>query len=196
MRILYKLWSKLLNELSIIRVDYFPFFIQIHTEGYKVRAEQTVKVMKELKKGDILVRGYSHYLGSIIIGKWSHVGIAVANDTIIHAIGKGVRYEHIIDFCRCDRLAILRPNLTEQEIDLVVRQAETMLNLPYDYFFQFDDNHALSCTELMFKSFKQFKEKLSIKCKDTLMFGCTVKPQDMFDYPGLTTILKFDEELK
>jgi hypothetical protein len=87
-------------------------------------------VIERVRPGDVLVRGYDAYLdGKLIPGLFSHAGIylgrttdadrcaapaahrerlTLGEQTVIHAIAEGVLTEDVLDFCRCDRLVVLR----------------------------------------------------------------------------------------
>jgi len=42
-------------------------------------------------------------------GKYSHAGIYVGENEVVHAISPTVTKCNVLDFLRCDRIAILRP---------------------------------------------------------------------------------------
>jgi cell wall-associated NlpC family hydrolase len=52
--------------------------------------------------GDIVLRGYNHYLDGKFIPdplKYSHGAIYVGDNTLIHAVAEGVSTVNIVDFC-------------------------------------------------------------------------------------------------
>jgi hypothetical protein len=84
-----------------------------------------------VKPGDILVRGFRNYLDSYFIpGYFSHAGLYVGpveekdkdlvlrlhgkkifcpgEQMVVHALAEGVLMEDLIQFCRCDYMAVLR----------------------------------------------------------------------------------------
>lgn len=187
---LYEIWKNLLTELSVVRIDYWPFWVGLHVEGYKVRAADTIAVMHSAVPGDVLVRGYDHYLGSKLIGKWSHVGIVYDKYRVLHAVHTGVHIEHMIDFCRCDRIAVMRPRLAPKDIETVIKNASNFIGKPYDFSFNFKNSHALSCTELMWDSFADFHDVLGMVAKESAIFGPVVKPIDVFGYTGFEKIME------
>jgi hypothetical protein len=157
-------------------------------KGYKVKGRLTQLVMDNLKPGDILIRGYDDFISSRLIGKWSHTGLYVGEDTIIHAVGDGVIEENIIDFCRTDRISVQRPYmLNEEEINKAIETAEKLLGTGYDFSFDFNDPSEYSCTELIYKCFEHVKDKLEMKKKEKkFLFGIikkiVIEPKDFFTF--------------
>lgn len=114
-----------------IKVFKWPFFLVYDPSGYKVRGEEVREVITQARPGDILVRGYNNYLdGFFIPGYFSHAGLYVGEVTekdrqflvaergqeffktgdqmVVHAMAEGVFMEDLINFCRCDKMAIVR----------------------------------------------------------------------------------------
>jgi hypothetical protein len=122
-----------------------PLFLVYDPGSYRVKGPDMREVMKRVEPGDVLVRGYVHYLDSYVIpGYFSHIGLylgkveasdrrkcteldaakarragreqdgdpedlfATGEQMVVHALAEGVLVEDLLDFCRCDYLAILR----------------------------------------------------------------------------------------
>ncbi len=123
-----------------IKVFKWPFFLLYHPTGYQVRGDDVRQVIDTLEPGDILVRGYRNYLDGLFIpGYFSHVALYLGEVTdddrqhvahvggerhfrtgkqmVIHAMAEGIFMEDVINFCRCDRMAIMRfpSQLTRQQ---------------------------------------------------------------------------------
>lgn len=120
----------LLDVLGDVKVFRWPMWIVYDPGSYRVKGRDTRAVIENVRPGDVLVRGFDAYLdGKLIPGLFSHVGLylgrttdadraaapaehqerfAVGEQTVIHAIAEGVVTEDVLDFCRCDRLAVLR----------------------------------------------------------------------------------------
>jgi hypothetical protein len=125
-----KLRDRLLTIFGDLKVFRYPMFVVYDPGSYRVKGRDCREVIDLVQPGDVLVRGYDAYLdGKLIPGLFSHAGlylgetteadrehapeahrrgIALGKQTVIHAIAEGVRTEDVLDFCRCDRLAILR----------------------------------------------------------------------------------------
>jgi len=57
---------------------------------YDIKGKETREILDIIQPGDVFLRRYDHYLGSILIqGYWSHAGIYVGDNSVIHMIGKG-----------------------------------------------------------------------------------------------------------
>ena len=124
-KFLYKLWSKFLTHFGEIKIFKYPMFIVYDPKVFSITGNDILDILKLIKPGDIILRGYDMYLdGKFIpnktgysindstknIGKnFSHGGIYIGNNTIIHAIAEGVSEINIIDYVQCDRIAIFRP---------------------------------------------------------------------------------------
>lgn len=105
--------------------------------------------MKKIREGDIVLRGYDNYLDGKFIPdklKFSHGSIYIGNGKIIHAVAEGVSETNIIEFTRCDRIAIFRPKSGQKQ---AIAKAKKFLKnkIPYDFGFSAGVS-ALYCFEL------------------------------------------------
>lgn len=158
-RLLHKIKSKLLTMFGDIKIFRFPFFLVYDPDDYAISGEETQKIQEILEPGDIILRGYRHYADgyaiklfslstadSAIGGDWSHGAIYVGNGKIIHAVAEGVSETTVVDFTRCDRIAVFRPKKGKTK---AIKIAKKYLkeNVPYDVNFQYGSS-ALYCFEL------------------------------------------------
>lgn len=143
------LHARLLTIFGDLKVYRFPMFLLYDPRGYRVKGEDARQAMKRVRPGDILLRGYDNYLdGYFIPGYFSHAGLYVGSVTkeedyhlverprgkkifrdgkqmVIHSIAEGVFMEDLLNFCRCDYMAILRFP------DLITRASQSQpLNIP------------------------------------------------------------------
>ena len=131
------LYEWVITVFGDILVYKFPLFLLYNPTSYRVRGEDVRECLERIRPGDILVRGYDNYLdGRIIPGYFSHVGLYLGDITqddvdtivrageadwlpdahsvrpgpskVIHALAEGVLTEDVINFCRCDYMAVLR----------------------------------------------------------------------------------------
>lgn len=160
----YTLWSKFLKMFGRLKVYPFPMWIVYNPKGYRMSDKDDKIVMKIIKKGDVLLRGYVDYLDTYFIpGKFSHVGLYVGDMEVIHSMQDGVFQEGLMRFLRCDYLAIMRPRLSEEEIDNVVTRARTLLGTPYDFLMDFEDASRMCCTEFVMCAFQAYQLRLGMK---------------------------------
>ncbi len=125
-----RLRDALLNVLGDVKVFRWPMWVVYDPGSYRVKGRDMRAVIERVRPGDVLVRGYDAYLdGKLIPGLFSHAGLylgrttdadrcavplahrerlALGEQTVIHAIAEGVLTEDVLDFCRCDRLVVLR----------------------------------------------------------------------------------------
>ena len=131
------LMERFLTMFGDIKVFKWPMFVLYQPRGYRVSGEEISDLLEKIQPGDILVRGFFNYVdGYFIPGYFSHVGLYVGevdpkdkdgvHETgralgrgaparfrpgkrmVIHAIAEGVLLEDVINFCRCDYMAVLR----------------------------------------------------------------------------------------
>jgi uncharacterized protein YycO len=146
------LYERILTIFGDIKIFKWPFFLIYQPKGYKIRGEIVQHILSVIEEGDILLRGYDDYLdGKFIPSKFSHAGFYYGNNTVIHSIAEGAKIEHLIDFCRCDRIAVLRVlNRTKKDIQLAKDKAVAYLGTKYDFEFRLKNNK-LYCSELVAK---------------------------------------------
>lgn len=125
------LGEKFLNISSHIKLSKWPLFLTYKPRCFALKGSHTREIIKASQAGDILVRSFNHYLGNRFIpGTFDHVGFYLGQVTenhlkqvakinnpgqlitgpqiVIHANKDGVVLEDLIDFCRCDGLAVMR----------------------------------------------------------------------------------------
>lgn len=148
-RFLYKVWSKFLTMFGNVKIFKYPLFLVYDPDDYQVTGEKILDIMATIKPGDVILRGYNRYLDGKFVPdklKFSHGGLYIGNNTIIHAVAKGVSTINIVDFCSCDRIAIFRAT---KDRNIAIKKAKEYLkdNTPYDFGFE-KGVSALYCFEL------------------------------------------------
>ena len=142
MNIVFKGWRWFITKLGDI---YFA------TEPPKVHAKDIRKLNTLLLPGDVVCRRYIYYLDTYLIpGKYSHSGIVVDGETMVHAVAEGVDYIDVMDFVKdSDGFILLRPPANAQAtIDFARRQ----VGKPYDFLFDKTTKDAIYCHELSYFS--------------------------------------------
>jgi cell wall-associated NlpC family hydrolase len=86
---IYGIWSKFLDWFGKIKVMTFGGLPVLATaRPYYVTGYSIVELMKMLKPGDVLIRGYDDYLdGKFIPDKlgYSHAGLYVGKNEVVHS---------------------------------------------------------------------------------------------------------------
>jgi len=123
--------ERFLNLASQIKVSKWPLFVTYHPHSFALKGKHTREIMRVVQPGDILVRTFNHYLSNIFLpGAFKQVGFYLGQVTdnhlrkiakiehtapfttgpqvVIHAMQGDVILEDLMDFCRCDGLAVLR----------------------------------------------------------------------------------------
>ena len=165
-----------LKILGDIKYHPWPLFFIYDPKGYQVKGYEVREVLNLVKPGDILLRGYDKYLSSLFIpGYFSHAALYVGEvretdrDTyfptstsaststqfrhfgtgqqmVVHAMAQGVFLEDLIDFCRCDRLVILRFPATlnrDQNLPEIKPMQETFSIEEYDLYRELQRGNSL-----------------------------------------------------
>ena len=149
---LKKIKKFFIRLIADIYINKKPFFILYKPNFHKLKGHEIRYILKNIKKGDILLRSFHGYLNTVLTpGFWSHAALYIGNDTVIHAVGAGVIKEDILDFCRCDDIAILRiKNVSIENVKTAIVTAQDIVekNIQYDFEFESGDDE-LYCTELV-----------------------------------------------
>ena len=198
MNILKKIYRTTLNIFGDIKVFPWPMFILYHPEGYGVKGEDVRKVISKAQAGDILVRGYKRYLdGYFIPGFFSHAGLVVQDGMVIHAMADGVFKEDLINFCRCDFMAILRfkkNKVTDIDKYQACAKAEEMIGVGYDFEFESGDDEYY-CTEMVYEAWRPFLKikPMIIKALGGLIKKESITPDQLWDHSDLDVVFSTEQ---
>lgn len=125
-----RLRDRLLTLLGDVKVFRWPLWIVYDPGSYRVKGRDARALIELARPGDVLVRGFDAYLdGRFIPGYFTHAALYLGPTSeadlplvreparrrfrsgaqmVVHAIAEGVLMEDLLDFSRCDRLAVLR----------------------------------------------------------------------------------------
>lgn len=110
------------------------------------------KVRETAQAGDVLCRGYDAYVdGYFIPNTYSHSGIVVGKDKMIHMIAEGCLEISVGDFVKdTDRHCILRPDYASADhMQLTIDKALSLVGkCDYDFNFCLNNSNRLYCNEL------------------------------------------------
>ena len=175
--LLYKIWSKFLEIFGDIKIFNFPMWLVYDNSEFAVNGNKILEISELIEPGDLIFRGYDHYLDSKFIPdtkSYSHGAIYIGNNEIIHAVAKGVSKINIIDFCQCDRIMIMRPRKYKREAIKKAKEFEKN-KIPYDYGFN-NSIQQLYCFELCGKCY----EKLYIPTQIVKKFFGLIRKNDVY----------------
>ena len=132
-----------------------PMFFHYKPAHHKVNGKEVRMILEAIQPGDILLRRYDGYLNSILTtlssgSFWGHAAIAISGDTVVHAVSQGVIYEDILEFSRCDSLAVLSvKGITPTQRHDAVNIACQFVGQKWEYDYRFErGNGKLYCTEV------------------------------------------------
>jgi hypothetical protein len=123
---------------------HFPFIVTWDAVTPRVTGDEMAVVARDIRKGDVLVMRADGYASNLGIGGGMIHAALVVDDAghIVEALSDdegGVVKRHVLDSIRhADRLVVLRPKLTDMEINNAVDEALKLVGLRYDIYFKFD----------------------------------------------------------
>lgn len=153
---IYKHWVDILTAIGNIKVFKTPCFILYDPSeyDYSIRGTAIRQINNLLQPGDICLRSYKHYLdGFLIPGKYSHSGIYIGDNKVVHAVAEGVKEIDVIDFFQCDNACIIRPLKHGKD---AANLAKLYIGKKYDFSFNTKDSSEFYCHELTAKCFLPF----------------------------------------
>jgi hypothetical protein len=124
--------------------------VMVATKPPRTTAKQILEMREFLDAGNIICRYYTYYLDSIIIpGEFTHSGVIVTHNKIIHSIAEGVLPMHPIDFVKdTDGFIILKPKYPDEaSLQKTLARARWHLKNKSQYDFTFKDPDKFYCHE-------------------------------------------------
>jgi len=149
-KLFYKIKGSVLSWFSDIRI-YKGGFILWGPSSYKIKGHHMRNILNLIRPGDVLLRRYDHYIGSIFIpGFWSHAALYVGKGKVLHMLGDGITCEDILTFMRTDHILILR-NVSLFARKNAISEAWRLFeeHVEYDYDFDNKSLRKLYCTEFV-----------------------------------------------
>jgi hypothetical protein len=155
----YKAKKIVLTIFGDIKVFLWPLWIVYQPNSFRIKGAETRQVSAILKPGDVVMRAYINYLDGYFIpkgrSKCSHSGLYVGDGKVVHSIAEGATEIDLIDFCRTDRLVVLRPNKGQD--DAVNRAKDFAIKkIPYDFDFK-PEPGKFYCHELTAYCYKELE---------------------------------------
>ena len=137
----------ILSTIFNTKYSKYPMFLQYVDCTHRVNGDDYFNARKVLEEGDIILRGHDNYLSRFLVpGEYSHSGIYMGNDVVIHStVENGVHESNLVDFMRCDRFMALRP--CQGQIPIMV-EARKYIGKKYDSKLE-DNNDEYYCHEFV-----------------------------------------------
>jgi hypothetical protein len=139
MSLMYNAKRFVLTIFGDIKIFKWPFFVIYQPTSFRIKGADTRNIMNCIQPGDVIMRAYNDYLDGYFIPKGesgcSHSGLYVGDNMVVHSVAEGSSLIDIIDFCRADKIIVLRPsNGQEWAIEHAKKCADA--NIPYDFNFE------------------------------------------------------------
>ncbi|RLJ02999.1 MAG: hypothetical protein DRP08_04040 [Candidatus Aenigmatarchaeota archaeon] len=149
MSLWYKIKKAFIQWFADIRVYNFGLILWGDSH-YKVKGNDMRMVLKKVLPGDIILRRYNNYLGSVMVkGHFSHAAVYVGDDKIVHMLGDGITWEDILVFMHCDDIAIMRPSPELAAIGVENAYEQLAKGVKYDFDFDTSCEEKFYCTEFV-----------------------------------------------
>ncbi len=154
--LLYKIWSEFLTQFGKLKVLSFGFLpiLAYDPDPLYITGYDLEHLMKILEPGDVLLRGYNKYLDGKFIPDekgYSHAGLYIGKNQMVHAVSPYVEKCHMLDFCQADRIMVLRPKDGQM---IAIATAIGKIGMPYDFDYK-TDRGKLYCFELIATCYPQ-----------------------------------------
>lgn len=134
----YRLKKATLTVFGDVKVFIGPLWIVYQPKSFQIKGVETRYISSIVEPGDVVMRAFINYLDGYFIpkgaSKCSHSGLYVGAGKVIHSIAEGAQEIDLIDFCRTDRIVVLRPN---QGQAWAIQHAKKCADkaIPYDFDF-------------------------------------------------------------
>jgi len=181
---MFKCKKALVDFIGNIRI-YWCGFVLFGNTTYKLKGVHWREILNLIQPGDIILNTHYGYLSSWFIkGDFSHAGLYVGDDEIIHVMTAGIIKEDILTFLRADDAAIIRVK-DKSIIPTMIKKAHEQLargsELEYDYDFNKQNTNQLYCSEFTdFCTGYLLREGVS-KDKKYIFPDDYLIPSDLFD---------------
>lgn len=136
--LIYGIKRKLLTIFGDIKIFKWPFFVIYQPTSFRIKGKDSREIMDNIRPGDVIMRSYVDYLDGYFIPKGesgcSHSGLYIGDNMVVHSIAEGSSLIDVLDFCRADKIVVLRPNSGQNwAIEHAKKCADE--NIPYDFDF-------------------------------------------------------------
>ena len=187
----------ILSAIFNTKYSKYPMFLQYVECTHRVNGEDYYKVRELLEPGDIILRGHDNYLSKFLVpGSYSHSGIYIGNERIIHStVENGVHESNLVDFMRCDRFMAMRPVFGKVDIK---EKAQKYIGKKYDNELE-DNDDEYYCHEFVAYVLNDCGFGIK-KIEATTLFGLVRKSiyceQSFTDNQSLCKLMEIDWKKK
>jgi len=135
---------------------------------------EVLSAIQQLSGRDL---SFDEYLAQRFPLQWLRylAGLNNTDYVFMEAVSEGVILSNF-EMAKADYMAALRPHLDKKAQALAVIEAFSHLDKPYDYNFDFATDHALVCTELVWRSHRPTPDKPGLKFTLSEIAGRTTLP--------------------
>lgn len=113
------------------------------------------QLLELMQPGDVLVTRKEHcFTNYFLPGYWPHVALYIGDSQVIEALADGVRLRSVDSPFAVDSIAVIRPQLSPDEISTAVERAHNHVGKPYDFDFDFTRADRMVCTEVIYRSYE------------------------------------------
>ncbi len=137
---------------------------RLSEDPYPIKAKHLEIIHPQLQRGDIILTRRNGYVSNFFIpGYWTHSALYIGtlnrnytkdNLCVIEALSEGITCRSLNESLQVDAFIILRPCISKIEIDKAIKNAFDHIGKPYDFDFDFNTLDKVSCTELIYLSYR------------------------------------------
>jgi len=171
-------------------------YIRFTTYYTSLRGKKYHTLYKELQPGDVLLTIDRKKLTTLLIpGDFSHAAMCISKDgnwETSEMTHDDYTKSTFFDVCKeSDRVVIMRPDLSQQEIDEAVYKCKSFEGAEYDASFDLGIK-SLYCSELIYQSYEH--NSLKVNLEDFVGLGRPyISPTGLYHAKNLEVIIDSDQ---
>jgi len=150
--ILFSIFEMMGSDIADLKIP----FIKPPKAPKRVSSEVIKNIRYQLQPGDVFVTRHDDAMSNLFLpGFWPHSALWLGGEDadILEAKKDGVLYRNIEDTLQVDAFVVIRPRLTEAQIDRALKRARTHAGKLYDFIFDFRTTDRLVCTEVIYRTY-------------------------------------------
>lgn len=121
----------------------------------RVTPDIIVALREVLRPGDVFVTRHDDAMSNLFLpGFWPHSALWLGGEhDILEAKKDGVLFRDLEETLQVDAFVVLRPKLTQAQIETALRRGCSHAGKLYDFIFDFRTTDRIVCTEVIYRSY-------------------------------------------
>ena len=150
--ILFSLFEMMGSDIADLKIP----FVKTPQAAKRVTPDVITKLHSILKPGDVFVTRHDDAMSNLFLpGFWPHsaLWLGAEDADILEAKKDGVLLRNVAETLQVDAFVVLRPNLTEAQLEDALQRARSHTGKLYDFVFDFSTADRLVCTEVIYRTY-------------------------------------------